>query len=276
MPKEEEMSLLSRTTLSLFALMSLLMLQSGCATDKANKSLVWHSRDQFVALVDRDDQGAERQVPNQQPITVSRHKLSAELASLWVKYPGKEKAKRLFDEPEVRLLSEQVLEALQQARSDQDVIFAVYGKDPILKGLAAEEVVTTARAFYRDNSLNLILGMVRERVREPDRRLQPFVPGARAASAPMPAQISSSSEKVTRVPNRPDWLVLQVPVGTAADLAEPEAQPEGAIPVAPGTQKAVPARSIEERLKTLGELKAKGLITEEEYRAKKESILKEL
>jgi uncharacterized membrane protein len=37
-----------------------------------------------------------------------------------------------------------------------------------------------------------------------------------------------------------------------------------------------PAKSIEERLRILGELKAKGLITEKKYRAKKDSILSEL
>ncbi|UFS69177.1 SHOCT domain-containing protein [Geomonas sp. RF6] len=266
------MSFLSPRTFCLFALISLMALQTGCATQEAaKKAVVWHSRDQFVALVDRDERG-EKAPPNQHPVSLSDKRLHSELAALRVKFPNNPKQVRVFDEPEVKLLTEQLPAALQKARPDQDVVFAVYGRNPVLAGIGSEEVVTTGRAFYRENRLNLILGMLREQIRELDRRLQPFVPPSRGKGVELPGVVTSTSSKVTFAAQRPDWLVIAVPEASAEAALAPEPEVAGApVKVAP-----VAAKDFEERLRVLGELKAKGLITEDEYRAKKESILKEL
>jgi hypothetical protein len=74
---------------------------------------------------------------------------------------------------------------------------------------------------------------------------------------------------------------MAIPEGEAEQpvpQAEIHSETKGEAPVSAISNNSAPkpAKSIEERLRILGELKAKGLITEKEYRAKKDSILSEL
>lgn len=271
-------ALLSQRTIRFFVPMLVLSsLISGCATQHFSKSPpIWQSREQFVSLAARDDQGVAR-VPNRHPVSLSTGELREALASLTVQLPDTPKPVAIFGDPELDVLSEQLRAGLQQAGTDQDLVFAVIGEIPLLKSFASMDVVTTGRVFYRENGLNLIFGMVREWVKERDRRLQPFLPGSRLHEAALPGPVSSASGSVVHLPNRPDWVVLPTPPATKPDAAAPESG-KAVRPAEPKNDNASNGhwKGIEERLKFLGELKAKGLITDEEYRAKKESILKEL
>ena len=275
-----------------FALMlPLVLLVPGCATQHGSReSVVWASRGQFIKAVDREGPTA-----NQHPVSLSDSRLRAELATLKVKLPGIAKPVPIFGVGELENLGTQIPAGLRQAGPDQDLVFAVIGEIPYLLGLAKKDVVTTGRVFYQDNRLNLILGLVREMIdKQLDSRLQPFTPGSRLQAAALPGAVTSTSPAVSFRANRPDWITMVVPEGgteTPEPQAEPQPMPQKAVPQA-GTppermdQAPAPApvrngtvqpeRSIEERLRILGELKAKGLITEEEYRAKKTEILKEL
>jgi hypothetical protein len=281
-------ALLSRSTTPFFILMLVLSsLISGCATQHSSKlPPIWQSREQFVSLAPRDDQGVAR-VPNRHPVSLSTGELREALASLTVQLPDTPKPVAVFGDSELDVLSEQLHVGLQQAGTDQDLVFAILGEMPLLKSFASVDVVTTGRVFYRENGLNLIFGMVRELVKERDRRLQPFLPGSRLHESALPGPVSATADSLVHPANRPDWVVL--PLGSEGKVQKPTppaAKPDAA---APESGKAVrPAepkndnvsnghwKGIEERLRFLGELKAKGLITDEEYRAKKESILKEL
>ena len=286
------MSALSpRPSSRLFALMlPLLLLVSGCATQGRTKpSVVWASRGQFVTVVDR-----EGTRPNQHPVSLADSRLRAALATLQVKLPDDAKPTPVFGAGELENLSTQLPIGLRQAGPDQDLVFAVLGEIPHLLGLAKTDVVTTGRVFYQDNRLNLILGLVREVIdKKQDPRLQPFTPGSRLQATALPGPVTSTSAAVSFKADRPDWITMVIPEGAepeppqAVPPPEPQAVPPSGLQVVPPSapQAAIqpapakqikPERSIEERLRILGDLKAKGLITEEDFRAKKDEILKEL
>ena len=276
-----------RRVYGFFTLMlPLLLLASGCATQQLSKeTVVWQSQGQFVTAVAREDQGVDREAANQHPASISGSRLRAELAALKIKLPANAKPVPLFAVAQLRTLSEQIPLGLQQAGADQDLIFAVVDEVPLLMGLAHQDFVTTGRVFYRGNRLNLVLGLVREAIKEKDRRLQPFTPGSRLRAAKLPGAVTTTSAAASFVANRPDWIALalpeeeaQLPVPQAESKSESQTETVSGTPaLAPTTS--TPARqekSIEERLRILWDLQANDLITEEEYRAKKESILKEL
>lgn len=276
-----------RRVYGFFALMlPLLLLVSGCATQQLSKeTVVWQSQGEFVSAVAREDQGVGWEAANQHPAFISASKLRAELAALKVKLPANAKPVPLFAAAQLQTLSEQIPVGLQQAGADQDLVFAVIDEVPLLLGLAHQDFITTGRVFYRDNRLNLILGLVREAIKEKDRRLQPFTPGSRLRAAQLPGAVTTSSAAASFVANRPDWIALALPEGEAQLLvpqaessteSQTEAVSGNSAPAPATSTPARQAKSIEERLIILSELKAKELITEEEYRAKKESILKEL
>ena len=269
-------------------MLPLMVLVSGCATGRSSKeSVIWTSRGQFVTVVERD---GVQPASNQQPVTISGSRLRAELATLQIKFPDNPKAVPLFGAAELENLGEQIPAGLQQAGPEQDLVFAVLGENDYLKGMYHKDVVTTGRVFYQNNRLNLILGLARELVVEKDRRLQPFTPGSRLQAAALPGPVVTSSPAVTFQATRPDWITMALPEGEAEPAvpqAVPQALPQAvppaltrpereSAPTAVPPAAAKPARSIEERLRILGDLKAKGLITEEEFRAKRESILREL
>jgi hypothetical protein len=287
MPKEnpDMTTVSSRLIYRFFALiLPLTVLVSGCATVRSSKeSVIWTSRGQFVTVVEREGVQA---TPNQQPVTISGSRLRAELAMLQIKLPDNPKAVPLFGAGELENLSEQIPAGLQKAGPDQDLVFAVLGEKEYLKGMFHKDVVTTGRVFYQNNRLNLILGLARELIVEKDRRMQPFTPGSRLQAAALPGPVATSSAAVAFQASRPDWITMALPEGEA-EPAVPQAVPQAVPPAVIRSEKEVapaaappataqPARSIEERLRILGDLKAKGLITEEEFRAKRESILREL
>ena len=290
MPKENpDMTPLSPRLIYRFAalMLPLMVLVSGCATARSSKeSVIWTSRGQFVTVVEREGLPA---APNQQPVTISGSRLRAELAALQIKLPDNPKAVPLFGAAELENLGEQIPAGLQKAGPYQELVFAVLGEKDYLKGMYHKDVVTTGRVFYQNNRLNLILGLAREMVVEKDRRLQPFTPGSRLQPATLPGPVVTSSAAVAFQAGRPDWITMALPGGEAEPAVPqvvPQAMPQAVPPalirsekeIAPAAPPAAakPARSIEERLRILGDLKAKGLITEEEFRAKRESILREL
>ncbi|WP_324080919.1 SHOCT domain-containing protein [Geomonas sp.] len=273
-------------------ILSVFTLISGCATQKTFP--IWQSGDEFVSLADRDDLGKEQGGANRHPVSLSRADLRDALAALAVELPGDPKPVPLFGNPELEVLSEQLRLGLEHAGKDQDLLFAVLGAKPIFKAFGTLAVVTTGRVFYQDNGLNLILGRVRSETHGDDRRLDPFVPGSRLREATLPGPVLMGSGKAPHLPGRSDWLVF--PVRTEAERPAPKPEPVTQKPAAPEPQqpavrepaREVPQRApqgvtpgtaasnIEQRLRTLDDLKAKGLITDEEYRAKRKSILNEL
>jgi len=173
--------------------------------------------------------------------------------------------------PAIQVLAPHLQKALKQAAPGQDVVFAVLGLHNALYGLAKSPRVTTGRVFFKAGKLNLIVGLVQKDVNErEDRRLSPFTPGSRQKQASGEWALLADTPLV-----RGDWLVFsedwQAPVVPSAVVEKKEAAvPAAAVQPAKRSEE---IRKPAERLIILKELKEKGLITEDEYRAKRQEIL---
>jgi len=272
-----------------------------CAKDKGPDSVViWEgSKEQWVRLESRDDDGSPL---NAHPVELAPSEVSGALASLSV-IEDDEAPEPIFTSQEAAQLGEAIARALAQARPDQDATFRSAGSRPLTSGKVLKGVrVNSGRIFQQAGKLNLILGDVRAK----SKTRTVYGQWEEDFSEPRPAVRSASPEHEWRVvaPDgveqhdaRDDWLAFDgrqlaalsvpatAPAGTAsASAAPPPAAPAAPTPAAPAVQPSPtappapaaassPEADMERRLRTLKDLREKGLITEEAYRAKVEEIL---
>jgi len=252
-----------------------LMLLSPAAHALEGKQL-WQSRDQFVALEQQRARHNELKQPNDHPLDISPDRLMAMLASIEVSPADSGKSGQLMTSQALKLLVPHLVQGLRQATRDEDVTFAIIGLYKSALGFANNPKVTTGRIFYQGGRLNIIFGLVQKDFSErEDRRLAPFTPGSRETVAagewilvPQPGQ-----NGFTQV--RKDWLAFsdnwQAPVVQS---------PVTGLNI-PAARQTAPARNSDtrtpaERLIILKELNDKELITEEEYRVKRQEVLQGL
>ncbi len=272
--------LLFRSGATLVSGLCLALVLSSCATGGGEKTgdsrpmVIWQSRDQFVRIVPREPAAADRGSDNDHPVTIPPNQLRRVLARPTVSGTGSGTPRPLFSAGELDLLAEHVASALQRCSSDEEIVFAVIGYHPTLMGLAKEERVTTGRFFHKGGELNLILGMVHQKVdRREDRRLAPFLPGTRALATRLEANISPGSSPSAVQLKRPDWLVFKL----ADEPAETVSDKNSGSNDSPPSEAVKPAEgSMEERLLKLKDLRDKDLISDDDYKATKQRILNEL
>jgi len=266
---------------------------AGCATmrpGEARVKTIWQYSDQYVRI-EKQDPHAGLVVPaNIHPADISVDRLRSILESVEVRYPGESKAVQLFNDDELKILSENIHTGLASAGPDEDVTFAIIGHYVALMGFLKERMVTTGRVFCLDGHLNIIFGEVHRSVKEnEDRRLHPFLPGSRATGSRQEWGVAAKPGMEDFTVKRPDWLLFPI-AGPTVPVAAPVAVPavpqssgspvtekKGVIPAEPREKPAVSGKkSVEERLMMLNDLRNKKLITDEEYRAKRLEILNEL
>lgn len=228
--------------------------------------------------------------PNAQPATVAPGTLAVLLGSVRATLGGK--AVPLFHKDELAGLAPALSQALAQAGPDQDVVLVSTSR----RGHYLQRAEgLTARVFLRDGALNLLVHDARlafmDAWLESD-TLPTFVFGSR--TAPGDAQLQAAAATAVR----PDWLALPLTPAVAAapaPAAVPAAAPAPAVPPvaapapvpapapAPAPPEAAPTPQAEaayqakaERLRTLQRLRDEHLITEAEYQARREAILKSL
>lgn len=271
---------LFRLCTTLISGLSFIISISACATGRgeipgdSRQTVIWQSRDQFIRIAPRetvtDASTAGNDHPAQLPIPVLRRIL----ARPTVTDPESGMQVPLFTATEVGLLAEHVATALERSGQNEDIIFAVYGYHSALMGLAREERVTTGRIFLKEGELNLILGMVQQKVdNREDRRLAPFLPGSRFSPARLDVKVSSGATASITTLKRGDWLVFKLNSEPPEQPAHQMARPDESSPSSPDSGG---ERNIEERLRRLKSLRDKELIGDEEYRVKKLRILDEL
>jgi hypothetical protein len=259
----------------LFILLLVFMGATGCSTLKSltsdnDKNELFRSRDQFVRVVKQDSRKGVKVPPNDHPVFLEATQLRTALGSLEFVLPKKDKSSPVFEKPELDVLEKYLSNAFEQAGPDEDVAFAVVGDYRAVYGLAKEQMFTSARAFYREGKLNIIFGDIHGKYyANVDRRIYPLAPGSRFLP-------SKHEWKLLGYPyqefymgpdgQRTDWLVIDLAAMTArAAMGEKE------------TATMPPhAKTVEERLSILNDLKNKKMITEDEYKMKRESILNEL
>jgi hypothetical protein len=272
--------------------------------DKVVRTL-WKSGEQYVAIEKQDRPSGITVKANEHVTEISVDRLRAALASIDLRLLSSDRSIALFNEEELRILSEYIAEGLALAGPDEDVTFAIIGHYVEVLGFLKKRMVTGGRVFFQDGQINIILGDVHRLLGETmgvpeDRRLHPFMIGSRSSTVGihegmlLPKQGGEIFAKM-----REDWVLFPI---KAPETSPP---PQETATPAPGTKEAAPApgqdsgapapairtstpagysekpapafkKSVEERLLILNELRNKKLINEEEYRVKRLDILNDL
>jgi hypothetical protein len=283
--------------------------------DTKSERTIWHSREQNVRIVKQEVIKGSTFTPNDQPVMLEPSQIQSALATLEVRLDRGDKMIPVFTQQELETLGGKLSEALAQAGPDEDVTFAVVGQRKALYGLAKQRKVTTGRVFYREGKLNLIFGKMVEDIRDErvhdyradnDFRLNPLDPGSRTKPVSHDWVLQDEPDMQFYAGGgmiRSDWVVLDlasvaahealgikpakaasvgkqesvVPRRETAPQESPQVQaPAPAVPVTSVPQAGKSSKTVEERLTILNNLKNKNLITDEEYKAKRADILKDL
>lgn len=245
-----------------------------CADDR---KILWQSREQFVAIepLEKNSEGE-----NTHPVDVTAENLTIMLASIAVKSEENNAVEALFTQESLQTTVPYLQQALRSSGSGDDVTFAVIGLYKSLYGLAKRPKVTTGRIFFRGTTLNIIIGQAQQEVNDRvDRRLEPFIPGSRQKIAAGDWKIVPRDGSDLFKIKRKDWVVFNDALRKTAP-APPAAKPISAhVPASalePSHQSSAEGKNPVERLKVLNELKNNGLITDEEYRDKRQQIMNSL
>jgi hypothetical protein len=270
-------------------------------TANSNKTTeIWKSLDEFVLLAPQDGLADGAPPRNDQPVVIEPANLTAALAKLRVhEGNGVQETVPVFGGDAARRLAGPLSTALERAAADQDVLFAV---DISLRAalLGSKPVSVAGRAFYQNQRLQLIIGELHVSTippefknypigyPKPDRRLHPHQMGERSKEAhyDLAAAFETGNGVSLFVHDgkvRSDWLVLNVSALAAGDQAAAPAMvstgtSQNATTPSTGAAKSSGSASpsIEERLLRLKRLHEQDLITDEEYKRKRDEILDQL
>ena len=249
-----------------------------CAADAPRDVVVlWSANDQWVKIEPQDDATAPS---NDHPAQLASEAISNALAALRIRVVDKDTAaeaqRSVFTAEELRNLAPRIASGLAKAGPRQDVTFSTIGSHPrSAGGLVKDPGVNAGRVFYDDGKINVIFGELQSGYQKRNvygQRTEDFTPrqeGSRtkaaenewALAARPGVQLHSNADGV-----RNDWVEIDataVASGAAAVSQAPAAATKSGV-------------DIEQRLKTLKELRDKNLISEEAYRAKMQELLSEL
>jgi len=241
----------------------------------AERKVLWQSREQFLALEPQDAEENEPPPPNDHPTVFSEQQLTTLLSAISFRSTHDASPEPLFTRNSLETIVPKMIQGLKEARSREDLTFAIVGLHEALHGLTKEPRVTTGRLFVKNGRLNLIVGLAQRDLNErEDRRLAPFSPGSRKAAVPGEWQLQTPPEPNGYTMVRRDWVTVPANWQPLSSADAPPAAPSNQ-PSAGPSQRNQP-RSPAERLSNLNELKSMGLITDEEYRSKRMQILNEL
>ena len=153
--------------------------------------------------------------------------------------------------------------------------FVIVGLIALCTDWEIEPMVTSGRMFYQDGKLNIVLGVVKQELRysqdTTDRDFRLIALGSRQTAARGEWSLVPNEELPFELPRR-DWVVLN----PKADFSvKPVPAAPDSLPAQAGksTDGKGTGKPLAERLATLNELKSKGMITDEEYKAKKREML---
>ncbi|MBA2408792.1 MAG: SHOCT domain-containing protein [Gammaproteobacteria bacterium] len=226
----------------------------------------------YVSRESRDESLASV-APNDHPLDISASQIRVWLRGLEVRPEEGGEPISLVPTEQLSELSATLAQALGDASPDEDVVFHVFRTAGSWFG--SERRVTTARVFYRDDSLNLIFGELDDFYSEQiDRDLHPLKPGFRGTDTDVSGEVIASPQ-IAFVDGRADWIRLDRSAIAAAPVAPRRLAPAPVIaaPAASPLPKDPRWSQLEERLLILDGLRSKGLITEEDYEIKKRELL---
>jgi len=256
-----------------------------CAASATRDVVVlWSANDQWVKLEPQDDAAAS---PNDHPAQLASEAVSNALAALRIRIADEDPAtaaqRPVFTAEELRNIAPRIASGLAKAGPRQDVTFSTIGSYPrSAGGLVKDPGVNAGRVFYEDGKINVIFGELQSGYRKRNvygQATEDFTPrqqGSRTKAAEEDwvlaarpgVEIHSNAGGV-----RNDWVEIDA-AAVASGAAAVSQVPAAATP--PAATGAKSSADIEQRLKTLKELRDKNLISEEAYRAKMQELLSEL
>ncbi len=205
------------------------------------------------------------------PEVLEKILLSIYYERVWLNIPfsrGKAKQYQLFLPEEAKTLASHLSEGFKKANSRQWLNFSLECKRG--KILVGSVRITDGIAFIKDGELNLVFRNIAEKlgVDENINTSNPlkYYPN----SSRLVAKEGQRLAKNKKGKPRDNWLIIELNYFQKKASAK-EKEIEKQKP--PSTQK---EKSIKERLLKLRELYEEGLITEEEYKKKRQEILDEL
>lgn len=263
-------------------------------TAPAGSQVLWKDGVQYVALTPPASAGAPA---SDQPVTFKAAQLGKALGQLKVQW-GQDPSKRaVFTAAALKRLTPHLAQAFGKAGPHQDVTFAVITRGPLRHGTligmrVRHPSVTTVRAFYRHDRLNMIFGLVHARFAEEymnTGHLRPMPPGQRDGELQGGFGIVGAAGLKHPQSGRPDWVSVALkPVQPKPQpqpiqsTAQPSPAPVAASPKASKSQQPASLssgsanqeyQSIARRLRVLDKLHRQGLISNREYRNKRRQIL---
>jgi hypothetical protein len=263
-----------------------LLIAATCAAETPRAVIVlWSADDQWVKIVPQDDPAAP---PNEHPAQLATDAISSALAALQVRIvdedTGTETRRAVFTREELHNLAPRVASGLAQAGPRQDVTFSTIGSHPLAgSGLIKAVGVNAGRVFYDSGRLNVIFGELQSSYRKKNlygQRSEDFVPrrqGSRDRAAEQKLSLAPRAGVEFRSIDgavRNDWIAIDSAVAAAPVAAGPA--PAAGANEAPSAPARKSSSDVEQRLRTLKDLKDQGLISEEAYRAKMQEVLSEL
>jgi hypothetical protein len=267
-----------------------------CAADAPRDVIVlWSANDQWVKIEPQDDAAAP---PNDHPVQLASDAISKALAALRIRIVDEdtnaEAQRSVFTAEELRNLAPRIAAGLAKAGPAQDVTFSTIGSHPrAAGGLVKDPGVNSGRVFYDDGRINVIFGQLQSGYRKRNvygQRTEDFTPreqGSRSKAAEQDWALAARPgvELHSNAGGaRSDWVEIDG-AAVASGAATVSQAPAAATTATPATAAAgsgegpVATKSsvdLEQRLKTLKELRDKNLISEEAYRAKMQELLSEL
>lgn len=246
--------------------------------------VLWSANDQWVKIEPQDDAAAS---PNDHPTQLTSEAIGNALAALRIRSTDEDRTaeaqRSVFTAEELRNIAPHIAAGLAKAGPRQDVTFSTIGSYPRSGGgLVKDPGVNAGRVFYDEGKINVIFGELQSGYRKRlvyGQRTEDFTPreeGSRAKAAENDwaltahpgIELHSNAGGV-----RNDWVEIDT-AAVAAGAAAVSQAPAAATP--PAATAAKSSADIEQRLKTLKELRDKNLITEEAYREKMQALLSEL
>ena len=186
--------------------------------------------------------------------------------------------KEAFTESERRALAPVLVEAFAKARPDEWVVFFLShprGREAVHRGGPGVIEVTSGGFFVEERQLHLALANYRSAVSMPSILDQLRSDPLRPVGAAFYELVPGAHQTLRQL----DWiktkLDLSKPLHASLSELAIDYRAAVALPDEPGPAPQAQA-SIEEGLRTLEGLRAQGLITEEEYRLKRQRLLDQL
>jgi len=255
-------------------------------TSHKDKAMKWGDWD-YISFERR--KGAEAGAPSSHPATLTEQQVTTLLGAVRLQ-PEKagQPAKPLFTEDETNRLAAAIAGGLAVASPDEDLVFLTSGRRDFKELFG--RMANSGRVFIADGQFNIIIGT------ELSDALMYVRPGTKAFLN-LPTGSRGKAAKDVHLATvaggqlkREDWVVLPLnlqaaPAAAAPAAATPAAAPAAAAVAAPAAAAAVSPADAESdaffkkqgaRLKGLQNMRDQGLITEEEFQAKRAEIVKGL